>query len=110
MKPEALQGDDSVLQRFKQEIRLARRITHRNVVRTHDIGEVGGTYYISMEYVKGTTLKGLIAERGTLPVHVAVAFGKQLCQALEATHQQGVITERRYREEPSLRRRRLWCF
>ncbi len=91
LKPEALQGDDSVLQRFKQEIRLARRITHRNVVRTHDIGEVGGTYYISMEYVKGTTLKGLIAERGTLPVRVAVAVGKQLCQALEAAHQQGVI-------------------
>ena len=48
-----------VLERFKQELRLARRITHRNVVRTYDLGETAGTYYITMELVRGTTLAHL---------------------------------------------------
>src|SRR6059036_1910492 len=91
LRPEALAGDGVALERFKQEIRLARRIAHRNVVRTYDLGEVNGLYYLTMEYVEGTSLKQLIATRGPLPVPVTLAIGKQLCRALEVAHEQGVI-------------------
>jgi serine/threonine-protein kinase len=91
LKPDAVEGDGSSLERFKQEIRLARRITHRNVVRTHDLGEVNGMYYITMEFVEGTSLKDLIRKRGHLPASVSLTVGKQLCRALEVAHEQGVI-------------------
>jgi len=91
LRPEALAGDGVALERFKQEIRLARKIAHRNVVRTYDLGEVDGTYYLTMEFVEGTSLKQLIAARGPLPVPVTLAIGKQLCRALEVAHEQGVI-------------------
>jgi eukaryotic-like serine/threonine-protein kinase len=91
LKREGLTEDPVALDRFKQEIRLARRITHKNVVRTHDIGEENGTYYITMEYVDGTTLKDLILKRGRLPVRVVLTLGKQLCRALEVAHEAGVI-------------------
>jgi len=84
-------GDPAALERFKQEIRLARKITHRNVVRTHDIGEVDNLYYITMEYVEGQSLKHLIQARGPLPVNAVLTVGKQLCRALEVAHEQGVI-------------------
>lgn len=91
LKSDAMASDTTLLQRFKDEIRLARKITHRNVVRTHDLGEVEGMYYITMEFVEGTSLKHLIASRGVLPVQVTVTLGKQLCRALEVAHEQGVI-------------------
>src|SRR5216117_537306 len=91
LRPEALAGDGVALERFKQEIRLARKIAHRNVVRTHDLGEVNGMYYLTMEYVEGTSLKLLIGTRGPLPVPVTLTIGKQLCRALEVAHEQGVI-------------------
>ena len=53
LRSEALSADPSLLDRFKQEIRLARRITHPNILRTHDLGETGGLRYLSMEFVKG---------------------------------------------------------
>lgn len=89
LKPD--QADETALERFKQEIRLARRITHRNVVRTHDLGQVDGMYYITMEYVDGTTLKNLIRKRGKLPLGVTLTVGKQLCRALEVAHEEGVV-------------------
>jgi eukaryotic-like serine/threonine-protein kinase len=87
----SLLGDPALIERFKQEIRLARRISHPNVVRTHDLGEVDGTYYITMEYVDGTTLDALVERRGQLPTEVVVTIGKQLCRALEVAHAEGVI-------------------
>ena len=91
LRPEVMGGGSSALERFKQEIRLARRIAHRNVVRTYDLGEVNGMYYLTMEYVEGTSLKQLIDSRGRLPVAVALTVGKQLCRALEVAHAEGVI-------------------
>jgi serine/threonine-protein kinase len=91
LRQDFLSTDPSALERFKSEIRLARRISHRNVVRTHDLGEHSGVYFITMEYVEGTSLKQLIRERGRLPVEVTLAVGKQLCRALEVAHEQGVI-------------------
>jgi HAMP domain-containing protein/predicted Ser/Thr protein kinase len=91
VRPEVLQADPTLLDRFKQEIKLARRITHRNVLRTHDFGETGGTPYISMEYLEGVTLKDLVKSKGALPVGVGLRVAKQMCQGLEAAHQQGVV-------------------
>jgi serine/threonine-protein kinase len=91
LKGDAMASDPALLARFKDEIRLARKITHRNVVRTHDIGEADGTYYITMEFVEGQSLKHLIQSRGHLPVNVVLTVGKQLCRALEVAHEQGVI-------------------
>jgi len=91
VRPDVLAVDPTALERLKSEIRLARRISHRNVVRTHDLGEADGIYFITMEYVTGTSLRDLI-DRGTaLPVPAVVAIAKQLCRALEVAHEQGVI-------------------
>ncbi|HEY7026109.1 MAG TPA: protein kinase [Gemmatimonadales bacterium] len=86
-----LLGDAHVLERFKQEIRLARKISHPNVVRTHDLGESDGTYFITMEYVEGTSLDQLLDQRGALPLGVILTIGRQLCRALEVAHAVGVV-------------------
>jgi serine/threonine-protein kinase len=91
LRPEFMEADANALERFRSEIRLARRISHRNVVRTHDIGEVDGLYFITMEFVEGSSLKDLIVSRGRLPAAAVVSIGKQLCRALEVAHEAGVI-------------------
>ncbi|HET7745923.1 MAG TPA: protein kinase [Vicinamibacteria bacterium] len=91
VRPEVMAGDPTLLDRFKQEIKLARRITHRNVLRTHDFGEANGTPYISMEYLEGVTLKDLVRGKGALPVPVGLRIAKQMALGLEAAHQQGVV-------------------
>jgi len=91
VRSEVMRDDPTLLDRFKQEIKLARRITHRNILRTHDFGETAGTPYISMEYLEGVTLKDLLKSKGALPVGVGLRIAKQMCQGLEAAHQQGVV-------------------
>jgi serine/threonine-protein kinase len=91
LRPELGAIDATALERFKQELRLARRITHRNVVRTYDLGEVDGIYYITMEYVHGTTVAALIRDAGTLAVPATLTIGKQLCRALEVAHEAGIV-------------------
>ena len=91
LKPEAIAADPTHLDRFKQEIKLARKITHRNVLRTHDFGDSGGMPFISMEYVDGVTLKDLIKGRGALPVGVGLGVAKQMCHGLGAAHETGVV-------------------
>ena len=91
LKQDMLNQDPTALDRFRSEIRLARKISHRNVVRTHDIGEAAGVYYITMEYVEGKSLKELIRARGRLPVAASITIGKQLCRGLEVAHQEGII-------------------
>ncbi len=91
LRGEALSADPSLLDRFKQEIRLARRITHPNILRTHDLGEAAGLRYLSMEFVRGLTLKQLIEAADILPTPVALRIAKQLCAGLAAAHEVGVI-------------------
>ncbi len=91
LRPELTELSPSVLERFKQELRLARRITHRNVVRTYDLGEASGTYYITMELVRGTTLATFIQDAGRLDVPATLTIGKQLCRALEVAHDEGIV-------------------
>ena len=91
LRPEVLQADPTLLDRFKREIKLARKITHRNVLRTHDFGEASGVPYISMEFLAGVTLKDLIKNRGALPLGVGLSIAKQMCHGLGAAHDQGVV-------------------
>lgn len=91
LRSDVIQDDPSQLERFKQEIKLARRITHRNVLRTHDFGDAEGTPYISMEFLEGVTLKDLVRSKGALPVGVGMRIAKQMCLGLEAAHEQGVV-------------------
>lgn len=81
------------LERFKREIRLARKITHRNVLRTYDYGEAEGVYFISMECVRGYTLAELIEEAPNhrLAPRVALGIARQICRGLQAAHEQGII-------------------
>jgi HAMP domain-containing protein len=86
-----LWGDRSQLDRLKSEIKLARRITHPNVLRTHDFGEIDGIPYISMEYVRGVTLRYLLDQSGRLPYSAGLRLAKQLCAGLGAAHAVGVM-------------------
>ena len=84
-------GDAEALERLKSELRLARRVTHRHVLRTHDFGEVGEVAFISMEYVRGVTLRHLLEHGGPLPLAAVLRITRQLLGALEAAHGMGVL-------------------
>jgi serine/threonine-protein kinase len=84
-------GSDEAHERLKNELRIARRITHRNVLRTHDFGEADGVSFISMEYVRGVTLRDLLKQTGELPFSIALRIARQLLAGLEAAHAMGVI-------------------
>ncbi|HVR44006.1 MAG TPA: protein kinase [Thermoanaerobaculia bacterium] len=77
--------------RFKREIRLARRITHRNVLRTYDWGEFEAAYFISMEFVRGYTLAQYLEKTPLPPLRVALGIARQICRGLDAAHEQGII-------------------
>ena len=84
-------GDERTIERFRNELKLARAISHRNVCRMFDLGREEGTYYITMEYVSGEDLKSLIHRIGALPVGKAVSIGKQVCEGLSEAHRLGVV-------------------
>jgi serine/threonine protein kinase/tetratricopeptide (TPR) repeat protein len=90
IRPE-LAGNPAILQRFKQELILARHVTHRNVVRIYDLGEADGIKFITMEYVDGEDLRSLLKVHGKLSPKEAVHIVEQVCRALEAAHAEGVI-------------------
>jgi eukaryotic-like serine/threonine-protein kinase len=86
-----LASNPELLQRFKQELLLARQITHRNVVRIFDVRESGGLKFITMEYIDGRDLGSLLAEHGKLPPSEALDIMMQACAGLAAAHAEGVI-------------------
>jgi serine/threonine protein kinase/tetratricopeptide (TPR) repeat protein len=90
IRPE-LAANPEILQRFKQELVLARQITHKNVVRIYDLGEAEGVKFITMEYVDGEDLKTILRRCGKLPSAEAVSIMQQVCRALDACHSEGVI-------------------
>lgn len=79
------------MQRFKQELLLASRISHKNILRIHDLVEVGGTRFISMAYVDGEDLHALLQRQGRLPLDQVIRIARQLCAALDAAHAEGII-------------------
>lgn len=91
LTPEAFSEGTHATQTLKQEIRLARKITHPNVVRTHDLGEADGVRFLTMEYVPGTTLREVLDRRGAVALAPGLQIAKQLCRGLTAVHEAGII-------------------
>ena len=77
--------------RFRSEIKLARKVTHRNVCRIHEYGEDGALHYISMELVQGVDLKQLLGTRARLPPREAFDIAAQVAAGLTAIHQVGIV-------------------
>jgi eukaryotic-like serine/threonine-protein kinase len=90
IRPE-LASHPEILRRFKQELILAREVTHRNVIRIFDLGQAQGIKFITMEFVEGRDLRGLIHEKGKLTVDEAVPIILQIAAALDAAHTAGVV-------------------
>jgi eukaryotic-like serine/threonine-protein kinase len=86
-----LWGDRNQLDRLKSELKLARKITHPNVLRTYDFGDIDGVPYISMEYVRGVTLRYMLDQTRRLPYSAGLRLAKQLCAGLAAAHAVGVL-------------------
>ncbi|HEX4785085.1 MAG TPA: protein kinase, partial [Candidatus Sulfotelmatobacter sp.] len=86
-----LAANRDILQRFKQELILARQITHKNVVRIYDMSEAEGVKFITMEYVDGEDLRSILRKSGKRTPPEAVSIMQQICRALDACHAEGVI-------------------
>ncbi len=84
-------NDESFVERFRREAKSAASLSHPNIVSIYDRGEAEGTYYIAMEVIEGRSLKELVLTRGALPVHQAVAYARQLLEALRFAHRHGII-------------------
>ena len=89
--PEATARDPGMLARFYNEVRIARQVTHPNVCRVFDIGDVDGQPFISMQFVDGENLASLLMRIGRLPADKAVEMSRRLCAGLAAAHSQGVL-------------------
>lgn len=89
--PESSAGNLNLLKRFYDEARIARQITHPNVCRVYDIGEIEGQPYLSMEYIDGEDLASLLRRIGRLPTDKATEFARKMCAGLTAAHAQGVL-------------------
>ena len=89
LKPE-IASDEKTIERFRNEIRLARKIAHKNVGRMYDLGKAEGSYFISMEYVSGQDLKGLIRQSRQLTVGTTISIAKQVCGGLAEAHRLGI--------------------
>jgi eukaryotic-like serine/threonine-protein kinase len=90
VRPE-LSNNPEILQRFKQELILARQVTDRNIIRIFDLGEAQGIKFITMEYVEGQNLHQLLKQRGKLDVAEAVNIMEQVAAGLAAAHREGII-------------------
>jgi tetratricopeptide (TPR) repeat protein/tRNA A-37 threonylcarbamoyl transferase component Bud32 len=77
--------------RFKRELQLARQVTHKNVIRIHDLGEIDGIKYITMSYVEGTDLATALRKEGPLPVARALAITRAIVSGLVEAHAAGVV-------------------
>src|SRR5215475_6144861 len=86
-----LAANPEILRRFKQELVLARQITHKNVIRIYDLGEADGVKFITMEYVEGEDLRSILRRSGKLAPGEAVGIMQQVCRGLDACHSEGVI-------------------
>jgi len=90
IKPE-ISTDFETIERFRNELKTARDIAHKNVCRMYDLGKEAGSYFITMEYVSGEDLKSMIRMSGQLSVGTAVSIAKQVCDGLAEAHRLGVV-------------------
>src|ERR1700683_4994549 len=89
--PASFTQDASRVERFHAEVRIARQVSHPNVCRVYDIGDVDGSTYITMEYVDGEDLASLLRRIGRLPGDKAIEIARKLCAGLAAAHDKGVL-------------------
>src|SRR5262245_3249060 len=89
--PDHLLSDGAALARFHREVRVARQVSHRNVCRVYDIGEIDGRHYLSMEFIKGEELSSLLRRIGRLPSDKALQIARQICAGLSAAHDSGIL-------------------
>jgi serine/threonine protein kinase/tetratricopeptide (TPR) repeat protein len=90
LKPEIVQ-DKQILENFRSELKIARKVVHKNVARMLDLNEDKGKYYISREYVAGQDLKALLKEKGRLRIEQATAMAMQVCEGLAQAHWLGEV-------------------
>jgi serine/threonine protein kinase len=90
LKPE-IASDQAMMERFKNELLFARRITHKNVCRVHEFNRSNGIAYTSMEFVEGESLRSVLNRFGGLPVRKAVNVALQICSGLKEAHVQGIV-------------------
>ena len=89
--PDEAASDEGLLERFRNEVRMARRVSHPNVCRVYDVGDVDGQTFYTMEYVDGEDLASLLRRIGRLPQDKAIEIARQLCAGLAAAHTKGVL-------------------
>jgi serine/threonine-protein kinase len=89
--PDEAARDEGMLERFRNEVRIARKVSHPNVCRVYDVGDVEGHTFFTMEYVDGEDLGSLLRRIGRLPHDKAVEIARQLCAGLAAAHSKGVL-------------------
>lgn len=89
--PEKASNNKAALSRLRNEVRIARQVSHPNVCRVYDIGILEGTHYICMEYVDGENLSSLLLRIGHLPQDKAIEIARRLCAGLAAAHERGVL-------------------
>ena len=82
--PMSLSGDPDAVSRFRNEVRVARLVSHPNVCRVHDLGEVQGQFFLSMEYIDGEDMSSLLRRIGRLPEDKALDLARQMCAGLAA--------------------------
>jgi TolB-like protein/Flp pilus assembly protein TadD/tRNA A-37 threonylcarbamoyl transferase component Bud32 len=90
LKPD-ITTDKETIERFSNELKFARKVSHRNVCRMYDLSELEGTFYITMEYVPGEDLKGTIRRVGPIGAGKAISIAKQVCEGLIEAHRLGVV-------------------
>src|SRR5258708_2521362 len=89
--PESVASNENSLARFRNEVRSARQVSHPNVCRVYDVGEIDGHIFLSMEYVDGEDLGSLLRRIGRLPADKALEIARKLCAGLAAAHEKGVL-------------------
>src|SRR5450631_3650958 len=89
--PDEAGRDEGLLERFRNEVRMARRVSHPNVCRVYDVGDVDGQTFFTMEYVDGEDLASLLRRIGRLPPDKALDIARHLCAGLAAAHAKGVL-------------------
>ncbi len=90
IKPE-IAADKKTIERFRNELKFARKIRHKNVCQMYDLSKEEGNYYITMEYVSGDDLKGMIRRMGRFSAGQAITIAKQVCEGLSEAHKLGVV-------------------
>src|SRR6185295_9481348 len=90
LKPEVV-GDEIIMQRFKNELLIAHKITHKNVCRIYEFNRIREGPCISMEYVQGETIRVLLNRMGTFALRSVLEISRQICSGLREAHAQGVV-------------------